>query len=295
VDGEIGRFTFKTFDVKNENGKTLFAGLDLFPARKGQQWYPTCGFKEVAMIYGAVQRSYRQTVKAFNHSRRQEIGGTPLNTLCDVTQAEGLKVLDFLARKTESIFRKSGFNPQGIPEADCHVLKEMKESRELPDPSYFEQKELRPAFCAVSKEMLEKGLSAEDVKRVHRTIVNNKAYEKREQCVYGYFDDVGVKEQKPHRDKKNAAKESEANQDVATKDKRPTVQNTVARIENAGKGFTLTGRNVAEVLTWALAFLLNNALLGLNLNPYLTHTINIHLKTICCTLKNLRVALHLEK
>jgi len=217
------------------------------------------------MIYGAAQRSYRQTVKAFNHSRRQEIGGTPLNTLCDVTQAEGLKVLDFLALKTESIFRKSGFNPQGIPEADCHVLKEMKESRELPDPSYFEQKELRPAFCAVSKEMLEKGLSAEDVKRVHRTIVNNKAYEKREQCVYGYFDDVGVKEQKPHRDKKNAAKEAEANQDVATKDKRPTVQNTVARIENAGKGFTLTGRNVAEVLTWALAFLLNNALLGLNL------------------------------
>ena len=31
------------------------------------------------------------------------------------------------------------------------------------------------------------------------------------------------------------------------------------------------------------------------LNPYLTHTINIHLKTICCAIKNLRVALHLEK
>jgi len=30
-------------------------------------------------------------------------------------------------------------------------------------------------------------------------------------------------------------------------------------------------------------------------NPYLTHTINIHLKTICCAIKNLRVALHLEK
>jgi hypothetical protein len=33
----------------------------------------------------------------------------------------------------------------------------------------------------------------------------------------------------------------------------------------------------------------------LSFNPYLTHTINIHLKTICCDLKNLRVALHLEK
>jgi putative phage-type endonuclease len=31
------------------------------------------------------------------------------------------------------------------------------------------------------------------------------------------------------------------------------------------------------------------------LSPYLTHKINIHLKTISCALKNLRVALHLEK
>jgi hypothetical protein len=31
------------------------------------------------------------------------------------------------------------------------------------------------------------------------------------------------------------------------------------------------------------------------LNPYLTHTINIHLKTICYVMKNLRVALRLEK
>jgi CHAD domain-containing protein len=30
------------------------------------------------------------------------------------------------------------------------------------------------------------------------------------------------------------------------------------------------------------------------LNPYLTHIINIHLKTIPCALKNLRVALHLK-
>ena len=32
-----------------------------------------------------------------------------------------------------------------------------------------------------------------------------------------------------------------------------------------------------------------------HLNPYLTHTINIHLKTISCAIKNIRVALHLEK
>jgi len=31
------------------------------------------------------------------------------------------------------------------------------------------------------------------------------------------------------------------------------------------------------------------------LNPYLTHAINIHLKTTYCVIKKLRVALHLEK
>jgi len=34
---------------------------------------------------------------------------------------------------------------------------------------------------------------------------------------------------------------------------------------------------------------------GSNPSPYLTHTINIHLKTILCAIKNLGVALHLEK
>jgi len=92
VKGEVGRFTFKTFDVKDTHQKPLFQGIELFPVAKGKQWYPTCGFKEIALIHGAAQRSYRQTVQVFNRSRRQENGGTPLNTLHDVAQAEGLKV-----------------------------------------------------------------------------------------------------------------------------------------------------------------------------------------------------------
>jgi hypothetical protein len=259
VDGEIGRFTFKTYDVKGENKKTLFAGTELFPTRKGRQWYPTSGFKEVALIYGTAQRSYRQTIKVFNHGRRQEVGGTPLNTLCDVTQTEGLKVLDFLARKTESILKKQGFNSEGVPEADCTVIKQ------IPDASYHEQKILQPALTGVCEDMAKKGLSAEDIEKVQQTIVVNKAYEKAGQCVYVHIDDVGVKEQKQHRDKKGGGEVPDINQKEATKGQRPTVQNTVARIEYTGKGFTLTGRNIAEVLRFVLAFLLNNGLLGLNI------------------------------
>jgi len=259
VDGEVGRFTFKTYDVKAKNNKTLFAGIGLFPTHKGRQWYPTSGFKEVALIYGAAQRSYRQTIKVFNHGRRQDVGGTPLNTLCDVTQAEGMKVLDFMTRKAESIFTEQGFNSRGFPEADCTVIKQ------IPNSAYLEQEKLQPALTEVCEDMVKKGLSAEDIEKVQKTILANKAYEKAGQCVYVHIDDVGVKEQKQHRDKKGVAKEQDADQKNATKDQRPTVQNTVARIEHTGKGFTLTGRSVAEILTFVLAFLLNNALLRLNI------------------------------
>jgi hypothetical protein len=40
------------------------------------------------------------------------------------------------------------------------------------------------------------------------------------------------------------------------------VPNTVARIEHAGQGFTLTGSSLRQVLGFVLAFLLNNALLA---------------------------------
>ena len=210
-------------------------------------------------MYGAAQRSYRQTIKVFNRSRYQEVGGTPLNTLRDVTQSEGLKVLDFLTRKATGIFRKLGFSPEGVPQAECEAIKAIE------NIAYPNKTTLRPALAAVCADMAKKGLSAEDIKKVHRSIVTNTAYEQSGQCVYVHIDDVGVKEQKQHRDKKGAAKEPNGNKDAAEKDKRPTVQNTVARIEHGGKGFTLTGRSVMEVLTFVLAFLLNNQLLKLNI------------------------------
>lgn len=231
----------------------------MFPVRKGRQWYPTCGFKEVAMIYGAAQRSYRQTIQVFNHSRRQEIGGTPLNTLRDVTESEGLKVLNFLTRKTENIFKKQGFNAEGVPEPDCAVLER------IPKPAYVEQNTLQPALAAVCEEMGKKGLSAEAIKKVQNTVIDNKAYETAGQSVYVHIDDVGVKKQKQHRNKKSSDHKAVENQEDAAKNKRPMVENTVARIEHAGKGFTLTGRSVMEVLRFVLAFLLNNDLLGLNI------------------------------
>lgn len=259
MDGEVGRFTFKTYDVKSEDNKPLFEGIGMFPKRQGRQWYPTCGFKEIALIDGAAQRSYRQTVKVFNRSRHQEVGGTPLNTLRDSAQVEGLKVLDFLTRKSQGVFKEHGFDPHGMPNAECTVIEQ------IPDPSYLEQEALQPALDTVCEEMGKKGFAAADIEKVQEAVRANKAYEQAERCVYIHIDDVGVKEQKQHRDKKGVAKQPVSDQKDTTKDKRPTVQNTVARIEHVGKGFTLTGQSVAEILEFVLGFLLSNVLLGLNI------------------------------
>ena len=99
VDGEIGRFEFMMFDVKSSDNTVVFEGSSLFPYRKGKQWYQTCGFKELALFNGAAQRSYRQTVKVFNRVRRQESDGTPVTTLRDSAESEGLKIIDFLEKR----------------------------------------------------------------------------------------------------------------------------------------------------------------------------------------------------
>ena len=94
----------------------MFEGRSLFPFRQGKQWYQTCGFKEMVVLNGAAQRSYRETVRVFNHIRRQESGGTALNTLRDGAEAEGLKVIDFLQNKSQRILREHGFDAQGVAE-----------------------------------------------------------------------------------------------------------------------------------------------------------------------------------
>lgn len=77
----MGRFTFALFDVIDTEERPVFESRCLLPPRQGRQWYQTWGFKELALLHGAAQRSYRQTMEGLNRWRRQPEGGTPLNTL----------------------------------------------------------------------------------------------------------------------------------------------------------------------------------------------------------------------
>ena len=219
----------KTYDVTGEDHKVRFEGIELFPPRHGRQWYQTSGFKEIALLCGAAQRSYRQTTQVFNRSRHQESGGTPLNTLRDGAQAEGLKVIDFLTRKSQSVRKEHGFAPHGMPVAGGAAIQQLKE------PAYFEEKALQPALAAVGEDMGKKGFSAADIERARETLSAQKTYERAPRCVYIHIDDVGVKEQKPHRNKKGAAQEPIVDQKDTAKGKRPMVQNTVAHLNNANQ------------------------------------------------------------
>ena len=259
VDGEIGRFTFRSYDVKSQDKKISFNGLTVFPSRVGREWHQTTGYKELGLVAGAAQRSYRETVNVFNRSRHQQVGGTPLNTLRDGAQAEGLKVLDFVDKKTQVILKAHDFDPQGVPEAHCAV------TQKIADPAYLEGQAIQKALDGVLEKMSKKGFSAADMEEVKKAAFCEKVYEQVEKCVYVHIDDVGVKEQKEQRGKKGAAKEPPEVKKEETKDKRPMVQNTVARIEHNKQGFTLTGRSLSEVLVFVLGFLLNNKLFDFNI------------------------------
>ena len=259
VDGEIGRFTCRTYDVKSQDQKIHFNGLEMFPQRIGRQWYQTSGFKELALIVGAAQRSYRQTTDVFNRSRYQRVGGTPLNTLRDGAQAEGLKVLGFMDKKTQVILKMHNFDPQGVPLVPSAI------TQQIAKPTYLEEQTIQKALSGVLEKMSKKGFAAADMEQVQKAASCGEVYEQVEKCVYLHIDDVGVKEQKEQRGKKGATKELPEDKKEETKDKRPMVQNTVARIEHNKNGFTLTGRSLAEVLVFVLGFLLNNELFGFNI------------------------------
>ena len=113
VDGEVGRFEFKTFNVRDSKGRIAFHGFDALPIRTGKQWHQTAGFKENAILRGALDRSYRKTTVAFNIQRRQVKGGTPLNTLRDAAESQGVAIMAAIEDETRRTFAELEFTIQG--------------------------------------------------------------------------------------------------------------------------------------------------------------------------------------
>jgi hypothetical protein len=69
------------------------------PGQKGKEKYKTSGYKEISIIHGSVENSYRDTALLINRIRYQE-EATPARTVADNTQREGEKLIDFIKHST---------------------------------------------------------------------------------------------------------------------------------------------------------------------------------------------------
>ena len=232
-DGEVGRFEFTTHRVLKEGEVVYDSGRQLFAELGAKEYYRTIGFKEIAMIYGDTEASYRKTARLINRMRYQEQGGTPYRTLQETTEKEGAELIDFMSERSKRILRREGFTEEGIYEG--------------PGEGYVD-KPVEVATEQVSKaaQKIGEGFDMDEILR------NPVCYEDPRSTVNVTIDDVGVKGQK---DKRGKVKNSEES-------KRKYVHNTVVHIEKEGESYTLNGYGIKQVLCFLTAFILNNALIG---------------------------------
>jgi hypothetical protein len=238
VDGEIGRFSFETYHKENAYGEVLYnTSREFFFPLQGEEKYCTEGFKEIALIYGATEESYRKTSALLNRIRHQEEVGTPFRTVREAVEHEGTLLHEYLEKKTSAIFKENGFTPEGYPHASKPKLL-------THSTSILEEEDI--------EELLDHSRYVKDYKS--EILSNPVPYEKTKTSVNISIDDVGAKKQKEHRDGKPT--------DSPSKKKRVYVQNTVVHVEKGGESYILNGYGVLFVLRILLGFLLHNDLLS---------------------------------
>jgi len=231
VDGEVGRFVFETHGLSNGDRIKRNTADELFTPLKAREFYKTTGFKDISMIYGDVEKSYRKTTKLINRIRHQENGGTPSRTLHENTEKEGSDLLDHIMKKSKSILTENEMRQDGKMECvgDRPVL--------------------------ISEEEVAKAIVScrEDCRYPDNLSHNPVAYEAPESTVNIAIDDVGVKKQEENRD---GPKKTE-------RGKRKYIHNTICHVwESGNKKYTLNGHGIKNVLLILTAFIFNNERIG---------------------------------
>ena len=229
--------SFETYSRENFLGEVLYnTSREFFLPLQGEEKYRTEGFKEISLIYGTVEESFRKTAALINRIRHQEAGGTPFRTVRETTEREGMLLQEHIEEKVSSIFQENRFTLEGHPQGT--VLNNLSLASSL------------------IEEELKELLVDPDLSEAWTTDIlsNPVAYEAPPSAVMISLDDVGAKRQKASR--KQAAHAPPG------KKKRAYVQNTVIHVEQGGRSYVLNGYGVMWVLRLFVAFLLHNQLLG---------------------------------
>jgi hypothetical protein len=235
VEGEMGRITFDSYWVRPDEGRAEVANA-LFPILHGKEWYRTTGFKEIGLVYGTVEGSYRKSSVLVNRVRHQT-DGTPFRTLRDNSEYEGRQIMAQMERQAAEICAEHGFTAEGVP-MDAAA-----------DHS-------RQKLTVLSTEQVTQTLEACAPEPEWKTEMSNNPvrYEEAALSTQVSLDDVSVKRQKSCR-----------KDDPEPEKKRKYAPNTVAHIAHEENAYVINGDNVAPVLRLVLAFLLHNQLLSNNL------------------------------
>lgn len=124
VDSEIGRFRIPTYEV--QGARATVRTRDMFPPIRGKEYYPTKGFREIALLDGTVDSSYRKTSGRINRIRHQVEGGTPATTLHGISEEAGTKIIDSWTAEAKKTLAENGFSADGTSLADEKRVAELK-------------------------------------------------------------------------------------------------------------------------------------------------------------------------
>lgn len=234
----MGRFTFTTHGVQQGSTLTHRTSRWWFPPLQAKEWYRTRGFKELALVHGVVEGSYRKTTALINRVRHQsEEEGTPSRTLCDGSESEGTHILAHVEARTEQILAHHDVTFEG------HPAEEMETAR---------------ASTALSSEAIQAAVAACECSEEDKEEMgaNPVPYEEPSTQTYVTIDEVGVKRQEAHRCPAPAP-DPEAKKE---KKKKKYVYTPLAHVEHDEASYVCVGSNVVGVLRMVLALLLHNRL-----------------------------------
>lgn len=255
VDGEIGRFTFSCHHVTREGAMVLDTSRDVFPALMGKEWYRTVGFKELAIVQGSLDSSYRRTTRRLNRIRHQP-KATPLRTLQDAVEAEGLAASEALDREARRILREEGFDEKTLTPT---------EKRAATAPQHLAPDVVDAALREVAPdEQTLQGMRKNPVKYEDPSVAANVS-----------IDDVLAKKQKEHREQRRrmeAEVDSPAPSDPsarqpgpeASEDEKKRVHTTVAHVTMLNETRVFASAGVLSTCLLVVAFLARNQQLGSN-------------------------------
>lgn len=236
VDGEIGRFTFITHSVLDNKQIQYNTADSVFKNLHGKEYYRTIGFKEIALLNGDTEKSFRKTTKMINRFRHQEKGGTPSRTLHESTEKEGCDLLDHIEDKAEAILKNNGFSKDGT----CQEIK----------PEYNNELPVTVDKIDVNTAIVDSSYRIE----LLPDILNNPVpYENPETTVNITVDDVTVKKQEENR---NGIRKTE-------RGKRKYIHNTILHVANSGLSYILNGRSTKDVMSILIAFIIHNGVMGM--------------------------------